>query len=120
MIKRLNLNLCRCSEASFHEWGGSAKNDTREAPIKDPTTGKVADAPLVGEGAGAEISSAAKAALMEAATTRTAQEIFFNSMMQNARVMLAASTCLGDEERVLIRFALCRSEWFQMVVNAYL
>jgi hypothetical protein len=27
---------------------------------------------------------------MEAATTRTAQEIFFNSMMQNARVMLAA------------------------------
>ncbi|KAJ6912779.1 hypothetical protein NC651_015281 [Populus alba x Populus x berolinensis] len=77
-----------------------AKNDTREAPIKDPTTGKVADAPLVGEGAGAEISSAAKAALMEAATTRTAQEIFFNSMMQNARVMLAASTCLGDEERV--------------------
>uniref|UniRef100_A0A6N2K0E1 Uncharacterized protein n=1 Tax=Salix viminalis TaxID=40686 RepID=A0A6N2K0E1_SALVM len=97
----------------------TAKNDTREAPIKDPTTGKVADAPLAGEGAGAEISSAAKAAVMEAAT-RTAQEIFFKSMMQNARVMLAASTCLGDEERVLIRFALCRSEWFQMVVNAYL
>ncbi|KAJ6408195.1 hypothetical protein OIU84_011495 [Salix udensis] len=77
---------------------GEEMNDTREAPIKDPTTGKVADAPLAGEGAGAEISSAAKAAVMEAAT-RTAQEIFFKSMMQNARVMLAASTCLGDEEK---------------------
>ncbi|KAJ6778714.1 hypothetical protein OIU74_002497 [Salix koriyanagi] len=63
-----------------------AKNDTREAPIKDPTTGRVPDAPPVGEGAGAETSSAAKAALMEAATTRTAQEIFFISMTQKSDI----------------------------------
>ncbi|KAB5519478.1 hypothetical protein DKX38_023797 [Salix brachista] len=63
-----------------------AKNDTREAPIKDPTTGRVPVAPLAGEGAGAESSSAAKAALMEAATTRTAQEIFFISMTQKSDI----------------------------------
>uniref|UniRef100_A0A6N2N895 Uncharacterized protein n=1 Tax=Salix viminalis TaxID=40686 RepID=A0A6N2N895_SALVM len=84
----MEINSCEENKkhrlANFVEPCCQAKNDTREAPIKDPTTGRVPDAPPVGEGAGAETSSAAKAALMEAATTRTAQEIFFISMTQKS------------------------------------
>jgi len=40
----------------------------------------VAEAPLLGPGAGAGTSVAANAALMEAATMRTAQETFLMSM----------------------------------------
>ncbi|KAI6675838.1 hypothetical protein NL676_036634 [Syzygium grande] len=53
--------------------------DTREAPTKDPTAGKLATAPL-GEGAGASWPSWAITALMEAAAKRTAQAIFFISI----------------------------------------
>ncbi|THF99511.1 hypothetical protein TEA_002963 [Camellia sinensis var. sinensis] len=56
-----------------------AKNDKTEAPTKEPTTGKAKVASLVGAGAGDETS--AKTALMEAAEMRTAQAIFFMSMI---------------------------------------
>ncbi|KAI4339061.1 hypothetical protein MLD38_024043 [Melastoma candidum] len=46
-----------------------------EAPTREPTTGTLEEAPLVGAGAGAD--SAARAALTVAAATRTAQAIFF-------------------------------------------
>ncbi|KAF2293606.1 hypothetical protein GH714_003235 [Hevea brasiliensis] len=52
-------------------------NDAKEAPIKDPTTGKLAKAALVGSGAG-EIASSAITALMEAAAKRIAQATFFH------------------------------------------
>lgn len=53
--------------------------DNTEAPTKDPTT--VFEAPLLGPGAEAGTSTAANAALMEAAAMRTAQVTFFMSMM---------------------------------------
>ncbi|KOM34147.1 hypothetical protein LR48_Vigan02g029700 [Vigna angularis] len=65
------------SYATF-QWN-KAKKDKTEAPTKEPTT--VAEAPLLGPGAGAGTSVAANAALMEAATMRTAQENFLMSMM---------------------------------------
>lgn len=58
-----------------------------EAPTRDPTAGKAAEALLEdGPGAGAVAGpSEAKAALMEAAATRMAHVIFFISMV-NASV----------------------------------
>ena len=57
-----------------------AKKDNTEAPTKEPTM--VAEAPLLGPGAGAGTSvEAANAALMEVAAMRTAQVTFFMSMM---------------------------------------
>ncbi|KAI4344933.1 hypothetical protein L6164_012110 [Bauhinia variegata] len=54
-----------------------AKKDKKEAPINDPTTGKLAAAPFEGPGAAAGDASgdsvAASAALMDAAATRTMQ-----------------------------------------------
>ncbi|KAL5832017.1 hypothetical protein ACOSQ4_017371 [Xanthoceras sorbifolium] len=59
-----------------------AKRDKSDAPTKDPTA---AEAPLdspAGAGAGAKTSLDARATLvMEAATMRTVQEIFFMSMV---------------------------------------
>lgn len=52
-----------------------------EAPTKDPTTGKVAEAPLEGPGAGPRTSSAAKTELKEMAAIMAAKDIFFMSIM---------------------------------------
>lgn len=66
------------------------KKEKTEAPTKDPTRGKVAEAPLDGPGAGAGTSVLeAKAALMEAAAMRTAHEIFLASMA-NIQIMRIA------------------------------
>ncbi|KAF1897960.1 hypothetical protein Lal_00032722 [Lupinus albus] len=58
-----------------------AKKDNTDAPTKDPTRGKVAEAPLLGAGAGAGTSVAATTAVIEAAAMTTAQKTFFISMM---------------------------------------
>ncbi|KAF1866629.1 hypothetical protein Lal_00018013 [Lupinus albus] len=62
------------------QWN-KARKDNTEAPTKEPTRGNVAEAPLLGPGAGAGTSVAAMAALMEAAAMRTAHATFFISMM---------------------------------------
>jgi sulfur relay (sulfurtransferase) DsrF/TusC family protein len=54
-------------------------NEAREAPTNEPTIGKLADAPLAGDGAGAATSSAITA-LAEAAAKRIAHAIFFISI----------------------------------------
>ncbi|RDX72436.1 hypothetical protein CR513_48082, partial [Mucuna pruriens] len=60
------------------QWN-KAKKDKTEAPTKEPTT--VAEAALLGPGAGADTSAVAKAALTEAAAMRAAQATFLMSMM---------------------------------------
>lgn len=58
-------------------------SEAREAPINDPTTGKLAVAALVGAGAGegeGEGTSTAITALMEAAVKMIAHAIFFISI----------------------------------------
>jgi len=54
-------------------------SEAREAPTNEPTTGKLTEAPLVGDGAGAATSSA-MTALTEAAANKIAQAIFFISI----------------------------------------
>jgi len=79
-----------------------------EAPTKEPTT--VAEAPLLGPGAGAGTSASANAALMEAATMRTTQETFLMSMMI-VRVFGRWRDPLGLRERSCLLFVFwCRSE----------
>ncbi|KAK1288179.1 putative pentatricopeptide repeat-containing protein [Acorus calamus] len=56
-----------------------AKKDKIEAPINDPTIG-VAALAIIGEGAGAETSSTARAAEAKAVAMRTAKAIFFISI----------------------------------------
>lgn len=57
--------------------------ETADAPSNVPTTGKVAEAPLDGPGAGDAASLVAKTMLREAATaTIAAQAKFFISMMK--------------------------------------
>lgn len=54
-------------------------SEAREAPTNEATTGKLAETPLVGDGAGAATSSA-MTALTEAAANKIAQAIFFISI----------------------------------------
>ena len=78
-----------------------AKKETREAPTKDPRTGKVEDAALeAGPGAAAGASVEAMTALIEAAATMTAQEIFFMSMVQKNK-LTERPALFGDENFIL-------------------
>ncbi|KAL5832019.1 hypothetical protein ACOSQ4_017373 [Xanthoceras sorbifolium] len=72
-LKRKNLD-----RSSQHK----AKRDKTDAPTKDPTAAEAPLASPAGAGAGAKTSLDARATLvMEAATMRTVQEIFFMSMV---------------------------------------
>lgn len=76
-----------------------------------PKTGRAAEAPLDGPGAGAAEASEARMALIEAAATRTAQEIFFMSIFSSP------FSFPGDEEQIsyllplLIVFLFLSWEW---------
>ncbi|KAL9289881.1 hypothetical protein ACSQ67_024346 [Phaseolus vulgaris] len=100
---------------STHEYAirmwNKAKKDKTEAPTKEPTRGKAAEAPLLGLGAGAGTSAAATVALTEAAAMRIAQVTFLMSMMNRCDFVLETRGC-ADETNVfsfVVLFA-CRSE----------
>ncbi|CAJ1978632.1 unnamed protein product, partial [Sphenostylis stenocarpa] len=74
----------------MNAYWNKAKKEKTEAPTKEPTSGKAAEAPLLGPGAGAATSAVAMAELTEAAAMRTAQVTFLMSMMNKMRL------CFGD------------------------